>query len=203
MSASCYHITDWGPGGALQGWGWLPALQAAAGRAEGAERGGGGRGGRGEGAGGQILGQAEAETRGHGRDADRQQGVLTLAYKHLVLLHYLHDLYQIEHSECCGSSIFNLFWIPWVSWRSLQGTEDDLLASFSFATTFKVLGLLLLHSQSNNMFFLLQLHNLYCGMLLVTNGNKYPIKSLVLLSAILQWETSDMIGCEAREDLGL
>ena len=109
----------------------------------------------------------------------------------------------VEHSECYGSSIFNLFWIPWVSWRSLQGTEDDLLASFSFATTFKVLGLLLLHSQSNNMFFLLQLHNQYCGMLLVTNGNKYPIKSLVLLSAILQWETSDMIGCEAREDLQL
>ena len=60
----------------------------------------------------------------------------------------------LEHSECYGSSIFNLFWIPWVSWRSLQGTEDDLLASFSFATTFKVLlqddilsGLSLLHSQ--------------------------------------------------------
>ena len=36
--------------------------------------------------------------------------------------------------------------------------QDDILS-----------GLPLLHSQSNNMFFLLQLHNQYCGMLLVTN----------------------------------
>ena len=74
-----------------------------------------------------------------------------------------------------------------MSWRSLQATEEDFLASCSVEPPLKsplqddiLSGLFLLHSQSNDLFFLLQLYNQLCCLLLVTNSQSNNLSSCQL-----------------------